>query len=125
MALTDKRKRFIEEYTKDFNGSAAAIRAGYSKDRANVTSSEILSLDEAQEYLEELMSALREEDIVTKRNILEKLKMIAERSSVDEKHFNSAIKAYGEISKMLGFYEPDKIEHSGEGITINYNKPKK
>lgn len=32
--LTDKQKRFIEEYLVDFNGAAAARRAGYSEDSA-------------------------------------------------------------------------------------------
>lgn len=32
--LTDKQKRFIEEYCVDFNKTQAAIRAGYSKNRA-------------------------------------------------------------------------------------------
>ena len=125
MALTDKRKRFIEEYAKDFNGSAAAIRVGYSEDRARKTASEILLLDEAQEYLSELIETLREEDLVTKRDIIEKLSMIADRSSIEERHFNNAIKAYAEISKLLGFYEAEKHDHKHESININYNKPQK
>ncbi|KUG26761.1 phage terminase, small subunit [hydrocarbon metagenome] len=32
--LTDKQKRFVEEYCIDFNKTQAAIRAGYSKNRA-------------------------------------------------------------------------------------------
>lgn len=32
--LTDKQKRFVEEYCVDFNKTQAAIRAGYSKNRA-------------------------------------------------------------------------------------------
>ena len=124
MALTDKRKRFIEEYSKDFNGTAAAIRVGYSEDRARVTASEILSLDEAQEYLKELIEALRDDDLVTKRNILEKLLMIADRSSIEERHFNNAIKAYAEISKLLGFYEAEKKDINVSGLNINEIPPK-
>lgn len=30
MALTPRQRRFCEEYTVDFNGAAAAVRAGYS-----------------------------------------------------------------------------------------------
>jgi phage terminase small subunit len=33
--LTDKQKRFVEEYLVDLNATQAAIRAGYSKDSAN------------------------------------------------------------------------------------------
>jgi hypothetical protein len=34
-ALTVRQKRFAEEYVYDFNGTAAAIRAGYSPHRAD------------------------------------------------------------------------------------------
>ncbi|SUV40803.1 Terminase small subunit [Avibacterium paragallinarum] len=33
--LTDKQKRFVEEYLIDLNATQAAIRAGYSKNRAS------------------------------------------------------------------------------------------
>ena len=33
--LTDRQKRFIDEYVIDFNATQAAVRAGYSKKTAN------------------------------------------------------------------------------------------
>lgn len=41
--LTDKQRRFVEEYCIDFNGAAAARRAGYSEDTANVIASQNLT----------------------------------------------------------------------------------
>lgn len=41
--LTDKQKAFIVEYVKDFNGTQAAIRAGYSENTANVIASQNLT----------------------------------------------------------------------------------
>lgn len=41
--LTDKEKRFIEEYCVDLNATQAAIRAGYSEKSARQTGSENLS----------------------------------------------------------------------------------
>ena len=38
MALTEKQKRFCDEYLVDLNGTQAAIRAGYSKKTANKAS---------------------------------------------------------------------------------------
>ena len=32
--LTPKQQAFIDEYLIDFNASAAAVRAGYSRDRS-------------------------------------------------------------------------------------------
>ncbi|MBO9611057.1 MAG: terminase small subunit [Dyadobacter sp.] len=40
--LTLKQQRFVEEYTRDFNASAACIRAGYSERSASVIGSQNL-----------------------------------------------------------------------------------
>ena len=54
--LTDKQKRFIKEYPKDFNATRAAIRAKYSKKTAAVIGAQLLiklkvELDEAKKKL--------------------------------------------------------------------------
>lgn len=41
--LTPKQARFVEEYIVDLNGSAAAIRAGYSKTGASVEAARLLA----------------------------------------------------------------------------------
>lgn len=41
--LTLRQQRFIEEYTTDFNGTQAAIRAGYSAKTAKVIAHELLT----------------------------------------------------------------------------------
>ena len=41
--LTDKQRRFVEEYLVDLNATQAAIRAGYSKRTARQTGAENLS----------------------------------------------------------------------------------
>ena len=41
MALTDKQKRFCEEYLIDLNATQAAIRAGYSPKTAEQTASRL------------------------------------------------------------------------------------
>lgn len=41
--LTPKQLRFIDEYFKDFNGTQAAIRTGYSPKTAQQQSSRLLS----------------------------------------------------------------------------------
>ena len=42
MALTEKQKRFAEEYLLDLNATQAAIRAGYSAEAAIVQGSRLL-----------------------------------------------------------------------------------
>jgi len=41
--LTPKQQLFVEEYLKDLNGAQAAIRAGYSPNRAEQTASRLLT----------------------------------------------------------------------------------
>ncbi|MCD1645266.1 terminase small subunit [Aurantimonas coralicida] len=43
MALTDKQRRFVEEYLIDLNATQAAIRAGYSAKAAQGQGSRLLS----------------------------------------------------------------------------------
>lgn len=42
MVLTDKQKKFCKEYVIDYNGTQAAIRAGYSEKTAKVQASQLL-----------------------------------------------------------------------------------
>jgi phage terminase small subunit len=66
--MADKHKRFCEEYMIDLNGKQAAIRTGYSEDRAEVTASELLARDDVKEYL-----------ILLKKQASEKLQIKGER----------------------------------------------
>ena len=43
MELTNKQERFCLEYVIDYNGTKAAIRAGYAEKTANRTASDLLS----------------------------------------------------------------------------------
>ena len=43
MGISNKRRLFIAEYLKDFNGAQAAIRAGYSKKTARTIASALLT----------------------------------------------------------------------------------
>ena len=42
MKLTAKQIRFVDEYLVDFNGTQAAIRAGYSEKTAAATATGLL-----------------------------------------------------------------------------------
>ena len=47
-SLSPKRKAFVTEYMVDFNGTQAAIRAGYSRNGAKVRGSMLLANDNVQ-----------------------------------------------------------------------------
>jgi len=66
--LTDKQKRFCEEYLVDFNATQAAVRAGYSESTSQQMGSENLSKPVIKEFLNSKLDALSmEAGEITKR----------------------------------------------------------
>lgn len=61
--LTDKQKRFTDEYIVDCNATQAAIRAGYSPKSASRTGSKLLNNAKVRRYID------RELDVIRSRNI--------------------------------------------------------
>lgn len=57
MALTNKQRRFVEEYLVDLNATQAAIRAGYSERRASEIGSQNLRKPEIAAAIQEAMQA--------------------------------------------------------------------
>lgn len=58
MALTYKKRAFIEEYLIDFNGNQAAIRAGYSKRTARSQAHRLLTNADIQAAIEKRINEL-------------------------------------------------------------------
>ena len=54
--MTDKQKRFCEEYLIDHNAKQAAIRAGYSPTSAGETGCEILKNSNARAYIDKKLA---------------------------------------------------------------------
>ena len=52
--ITEKQKRFVEEYLKDLNASAAVIRSGYSSRNAKEIGCQLLKRENVQEYVQML-----------------------------------------------------------------------
>lgn len=57
MALNPQRRRFVEEYLVDLNGTEAAIRAGYSARSAKAQASQLLALPEVQTAVSEAQAS--------------------------------------------------------------------
>lgn len=75
--LTDKQKRFCEEYLVDLNATQAAIRAGYSEDTARSIGSENLTKPDIQEYIQERQKQLQNRLEITQEKVLQELAKIA------------------------------------------------
>lgn len=71
--MTDKQKRFCDEYLIDCNATQAAIRAGYSPKTAYSIGEENLKKPELKTYIDERLEQLRSEKIADAQEVLEYL----------------------------------------------------
>jgi len=73
MKLTEKQKRFADEYIKLGNATQAAIKAGYSKKHANTNVSKLLQNTTIKSYLAERMKSIDSERIMSAKEAVELL----------------------------------------------------
>jgi len=97
--LTDKQKRFCEEYVIDWNATRAAKVAGYSENTAQVIGSENLSKPIIKQYIEEIQKDLGKLcGVSAARNVLE-LKKIAYSNISDFKDGWMTEKDFDELTE--------------------------
>ena len=94
--MTDKQKRFCEEYMVDLNATQAAIRAGYSKNSARQTASENLSKPDIQDYIAQERGKQKSKRIADITEVLEGLTKIVR---FDKKEI------YDENGKLLSIHK--------------------
>lgn len=75
--LTDKQKRFIDEYPKDFNATQTAIRAGYSPNSAAVMACRLLKNPQVSQEIEKRMGEIEEKTDVEVGEIIAALREMA------------------------------------------------
>lgn len=75
--MTEKQKRFCNEYLIDLNATQAAIRAGYKKQYANKFVYKILNNPNVKEYLEKRMKDREERTEITQDDVVREIAAIA------------------------------------------------
>lgn len=75
--LTEKERLFCLYYVKYFNGTQAALKAGYSKDGAHVQASRLLRRERVSSYIKELKGELIENVFVEAMDVLKEYIKIA------------------------------------------------
>ncbi|PGF06493.1 terminase [Bacillus pseudomycoides] len=75
--LTEKERLFCLYYVKYFNGTQAAIKAGYTKESAHVQSSRLLRRERVSSYIKELKGELVENVFVEAMDVLKEYIKIA------------------------------------------------
>lgn len=136
--MTEKQKRFCDEYLIDLNATQAAIRAGYSKARASEQAYQLLQKTTVQKYLSERMSEKESELIASQDEVLKYLTSVMRGKSMSsvlclagdgiqeaiEKHPDEKerLKAAELLGKRYGLYT-DKVDVDADmelNISIDY-----
>lgn len=77
--LNNKQEQFCKEYIIDFNGTQAAIRAGYSKKTAYSMANENLKKPEIQAYIKELIEKRNERTRITQDEVVRDIIKVKDR----------------------------------------------
>lgn len=134
--LTDKQKRFVEEYLVDSNATQAAIRAGYSENSAMQQGYQLLEHTLVAAAVKERQVALADKLGITQEWIIGRFREISDRCMqakpvlnkkgeqvlVEDKDGNKvpayvfdstgANKSTEMLGKHLGMFK-ERVEHSG------------
>jgi phage terminase small subunit len=110
MALEPKQQAFCEEYIIDFNGTQAAIRAGYSERTAGSIASENLQKPEIQAEIHRQIENRSKRTEITQDRVLLEIARLA---------FNDPRKAFDEEGKLLPVQEwPDDVAAAISAIKV-------
>ena len=94
--MTEKQKRFCNEYIIDCNGTQAAIRAGYSEKTANRIAAENLSKPDIKQYIEERLEQIRSEKTANAKEVMEYL-----TSVMRGEHTEQVLRLVGEVTQKI------------------------
>lgn len=142
VGLTDKQRKFCDEYLIDLNATQAAIRAGYSPKTARMIANENLTKPYIKEYIEKRMAEKEKELIADQDEVLKYLtsvlrgksqstEIIVEgvgdgcseaRTILKEPSEKDRLKAAELLGKRYGLYT-DKVEADVDmelNITVDY-----
>lgn len=102
VALTEKQKRFCDEYLIDLNATQAAIRAGYSEKTARQTATENLSKPYIREYIDKRLAEKDAELIADQDEVLKYLTCLQPPIIAYEetKKVNGAVVSHRSISSL-------------------------
>lgn len=119
--MTNKQKRFVEEYLIDFNATQSAIRAGYSVDTAKDIGCENLAKPNIKKAINKALAERSRRTGITQDRVVQELARIA------FVNFNDIVNENGEIktdasADDLACVESYKVEN---GDSINGSSSKR
>ena len=126
--ITDRMKKFVDEYLVDFNATQAAIRAGYSSDTANEQGSQLLARPDIRELVAEGQKEVMERTQTFQDNAVDELKIVGfsdladfltvkADGIVEQKPFNELTKAQTKCIKKIK--QTVRSSHSADGTILH------
>ena len=125
--LSDKQRRFCEEYLSDCNATQAAIRAGYSERTARTQGQRMSTKSNIQRYIEKLQSERGKRLNISQDDVIRELSDIAfqplngENMTTGAIKVNEKIRALELLGKHFGMFV-DRVEQKTEfadGVNVN------
>lgn len=110
MALTEKQRRFKDEYLVDLNATKAAIRAGYSEKTAEVQGSRLLRNVQVADAIAEAQATRADRTGITADKVLKELAKIG---------FSDIRNAVRWQSNVVGFVEDPETGEPRPATTNN------
>lgn len=80
--MTERQKRFCDEYLIDLNATQAAIRAGYSPRSAASIGERLMRKDEIKTYISEQLERIHNENTAGAQEVMEYLTAVMRGNSV-------------------------------------------
>lgn len=107
--MTDKQKRFCEEYLIDLNATKAAIRAGYAEKAAYSQGQRLLKNVEVAELITKLKANQSERTGITADRVLTELSKLGFADMAEVESFRAAdkLRALELIGKHIGMFKSD------------------
>lgn len=128
--MTSQQRQFCDEYLIDLNATQAAIRAHYSPQSARSQASQLLDLEEVQQYISERQKKVSDKLSYSLERVLTNFATVFDRCMQGEPVLdfegnptgewkfdaNNANRANENIGKHLGFYEKDNSQSKSEMV---------
>ena len=103
--LTARQLRWIDEYLVDFNGAAAAVRAGYSRKCARSIAYENTTKLAIQEVLHSRQAEMGNKLRITREGVVRGLVEAVDTARLQQNPM-AMISGLRELGRMMGFYAP-------------------
>lgn len=122
--LTERQRRFVEEYLVDYNGGAAVLRAGYtpkSQANANRLATEMLEHPGIRAAIDQLTIERADKSVIKPDYVIKKLHRTIEAAEQDGNH-NAVFRGCEILARALGMFIERKEISGPNGDAIRYKQ---